>query len=78
MRLFPAAEKVDGGDVVSVNGVGDTFLGVLVAGLAKGCELGEQLIEFAQKGAVMTLKSAESVSPEVGGLKEELCRLAKG
>ncbi|QSZ33854.1 hypothetical protein DSL72_005427 [Monilinia vaccinii-corymbosi] len=72
MRLFPAAEEVDENDVVSVNGVGDTFLGVLIAGLARGCELGEGLIAIAQGGAVMTLKSRESVSPEVGGLREKL------
>ncbi|RAL66271.1 hypothetical protein DID88_005942 [Monilinia fructigena] len=72
MRLFPAVEKVEEEDVVSVNGVGDTFLGVLIAGLARGCELGDALIEIAQKGAVMTLKSSESVSSEVGGLRQKL------
>jgi pseudouridine-5'-phosphate glycosidase/pseudouridine kinase len=66
MRLFPAIEKVE--DVVSVNGVGDTFLGVLIAGLAKGLKLDERLINAAQKGAVMTLRSAEAVSPQLGGL----------
>ncbi|KAA8574131.1 hypothetical protein EYC84_005651 [Monilinia fructicola] len=68
MKLFPAVEKVEEEDVVSVNGVGDTFLGVLISGLARGCVLGDALIEIAQKGAVMTLKSSESVSPEVGAL----------
>ncbi|ESZ94635.1 hypothetical protein SBOR_4982 [Sclerotinia borealis F-4128] len=77
MRLFPVVEKVQEGDVVSVNGVGDTFLGVLIAGLARGCEVGEELIEIAQRGAVMTLKSGESVSPEVGGLREELDQLCQ-
>lgn len=77
MRLFPVVEKVEEGDVVSVNGVGDTFLGVLISGLARGCELGDGLIEIAQKGAVMTLKSSESVSPEVGELREKLDELYK-
>ncbi|KAJ8071692.1 hypothetical protein OCU04_002009 [Sclerotinia nivalis] len=77
MRLFAAVEKVEEGDVVSVNGVGDTFMGVLIAGLARGCELGDGLIGTAQRGAVMTLKSSESVSPEVGGLKEELDELSR-
>ncbi|KAB8303253.1 hypothetical protein EYC80_004696 [Monilinia laxa] len=72
MRLFPAVEEVEEEDVVSVNGVGDTFLGVLVAGLARGCELGDALIQIAQEGAVMTLKSSESVSSAVGGLKQKL------
>ncbi len=70
MRLFPAVETVE--DVVSVNGVGDTFLGVLVAGLAKGLKLDDQLINVAQKGAVMTLRSKESVSPQLGELSVEL------
>ncbi|PBP19441.1 IdgA domain protein [Diplocarpon rosae] len=75
MRLFPAFETVD--DIVSVNGVGDTFLGVLVAGLAKGLQLGERLINVAQKGAVMTLRSKESVSPQLTELSTELDNLAK-
>ncbi|KAK3695107.1 Indigoidine synthase A like protein-domain-containing protein [Podospora appendiculata] len=72
MRLFPAAETVR--DVVSVNGVGDTFLGVLVAGLAQGGRI-ENLVDVAQRAAVLTLKSHESVSDELFGLKNEL-RLA--
>jgi pseudouridine-5'-phosphate glycosidase/pseudouridine kinase len=75
MRLFPAVEEVD--DVVSVNGVGDTFLGVLIAGLARGLELGESLINLAQKGAVMTLRSKESVSPLLPLLKPNLDFMAR-
>jgi pseudouridylate synthase / pseudouridine kinase len=70
MRLFPAVEKVE--DAVSVNGVGDTFLGVIVAGLARGMKLDEKLIDIAQRGAVMTLRSKEAVSPELGVLSDEL------
>jgi pseudouridine-5'-phosphate glycosidase/pseudouridine kinase len=70
MRLFPAVEHVE--DVVSVNGVGDTFLGILVAGLTKGVELDETLINIAQRGAVMTLRSKESVSPRLKTLAGEL------
>lgn len=66
MRLFPAAEVVE--DVVSVNGVGDTFLGVLIAGLASGLKLDEDLIFAAQRGAVMTLRSSQAVSPAIEGL----------
>jgi pseudouridylate synthase / pseudouridine kinase len=69
MRLFPAAERVD--EVVSVNGVGDTFLGVMVAGLARGGK-GERLVDVAQQGAVMTLKSSESVSEDLGALESRL------
>jgi pseudouridylate synthase / pseudouridine kinase len=68
MRLFPAAERVD--NVVSVNGVGDTFFGTLVAGLAKGGKI-ENVIGVAQKAAVLTLRSSESVSPDLRRLEED-------
>ncbi|KAH6686614.1 IdgA domain-containing protein [Verticillium dahliae] len=73
MRMFPAAERVD--EIVSVNGVGDTFLGVMVAGLAMGGRV-EGLIGVAQEGAVLTLKSREAVSPELGSLEESLKELS--
>lgn len=69
MRLFPSAEKVD--NIVSVNGVGDTFLGVLVSGLAQGGSV-EKLIDVAQKGAVLTLKSTQSVSPQLRTLEDKI------
>ncbi|KAL2256786.1 hypothetical protein VTK26DRAFT_1124 [Humicola hyalothermophila] len=74
MRLFPAVEKVE--NVVSVNGIGDTFMGVLVAGLAMGGKV-EQLMDVAQQAAVMTLKSKEAVNPEVVGLNGRLQRIAQ-
>ncbi|KAI8966042.1 Indigoidine synthase A like protein-domain-containing protein [Daldinia sp. FL1419] len=61
MRLFPAVEQVE--DIVSVNGVGDTFLGVLIAGLSRGGKV-ENLINVAQKGAVLTLRSPQSTKYE--------------
>jgi pseudouridine-5'-phosphate glycosidase/pseudouridine kinase len=70
MRLFPAVKVVN--NAVSVNGVGDTFLGVLIAGLAKGLKLDEDLINIAQMGAVMTLRSKEAVSPDVKFLSQRL------
>lgn len=72
LRHFPVAETVSKEDVVSVNGVGDTFLGVIVAGLAKGLQLDENLIHVAQKASVMTLKSREAVSPDIANLAAEL------
>ena len=71
MRLFPAVERVK--DVVSVNGIGDTFMGVLVAGLAMGGKV-ERLIDVAQRAAVLTLRSKEGVSEEVRTLKGDLRR----
>ena len=72
LRHFPAAATVSEKDIVSVNGVGDTFLGVLVAGLAKGRKLDANLIHVAQRASVMTLKSSEAVSPHIGNLSAEL------
>lgn len=69
MRLFPAAEDVV--DVVSVNGAGDTFLGVMVAGLAQGGSV-ESLVDVAQRGARMSLRSAEAVSPELSRIERDL------
>jgi pseudouridine-5'-phosphate glycosidase/pseudouridine kinase len=60
-----------------VNGVGDTFLGVLVAGLAKGLKLDERLVDIAQRGAIMTLRSREAVSPELGLLSDKLDALVQ-
>ncbi|EMC95867.1 hypothetical protein BAUCODRAFT_148731 [Baudoinia panamericana UAMH 10762] len=70
MRLFSPAEIVDNEDVVSVNGVGDTFAGTLVAGLAtRGKDTPiEELIDLAQRAAVLTLKSKESVATGLGTL----------
>ncbi|KAI0013453.1 Indigoidine synthase A like protein-domain-containing protein [Xylariaceae sp. FL0662B] len=74
MRLFPSVEEVK--DMVSVNGVGDTFLGILVAGLARGAKV-EDLINIAQKGAVLTLGSSQSVSEDLGMLESELIATTK-
>lgn len=77
MRLFPSVEDVPTHDVVSVNGVGDTFLGALVAGLAQGGRA-EQLVDVAQRAAVLTLRSRESVGSGMGSLAGALTAAAKG
>ena len=65
MRLFPA-QDIAPEDIVSVNGVGDTFLGVLIAMMVKSQRRPVSgFVEAAQKAAVLTLKSRESVSPEI-------------
>lgn len=70
MRLFPPAEVVHERDILSVNGVGDTFLGIVLAGLASpNPKHITDLIEVAQRGSVMTLKSKEAVSPELSTLR---------
>ncbi|KAL6714432.1 hypothetical protein ACLMJK_007856 [Lecanora helva] len=73
MRLFPPVELVTNEEVVSVNGAGDTFLGVMVAGLSKeNAKNIDQLVNVAQKGSVMTLRSPEPVNPEISTLKSAL------
>lgn len=71
MRLFDAVEQVGEEDIVSVNGVGDTFAGTLIAGLAsRGPEdRVEDLVDLAQRAAVLTLKSREAVSTGLGTLR---------
>jgi pseudouridine-5'-phosphate glycosidase/pseudouridine kinase len=73
MRQFSAAERVK--KIVSVNGVGDTFFGVLISGLAQGGKV-ENLIDVAQAGSVLTLKSPESVSPDLHRLEKVLAQAA--
>ena len=73
MRLFPAVECVPPNDIISVNGVGDTFLGVLMAGLSRSNPRPiEELIDVAQQGAIMTLRHNEAVNPAVASLKSRL------
>ena len=70
MRLFPPAERVLPTDVISVNGAGDTFLGIIIAGLAKDRPRTLiDLVQVAQQGSVMTLKSREAVSPKIKELQ---------
>jgi pseudouridine-5'-phosphate glycosidase/pseudouridine kinase len=79
MRLFPAAAVVPVEDIVSVNGVGDTFLGILLAGLCQEEHRNvEDLVDIAQRGSVMTLKSAESVHPALRDLRGDLKTLPVG
>lgn len=73
MRLYPPAEVVADSDIVSVNGAGDTFVGTLVAGLAKSQQIDfDRLIDVAQKASVMTLQSGETVHPGLGQLRNIL------
>ncbi|ETI28077.1 hypothetical protein G647_00526 [Cladophialophora carrionii CBS 160.54] len=74
MRLFPPFMEVAQDHIVSVNGVGDTMLGVVIAGLARGRTL-EEVLPIAQEAAVLTLKSPEAVSPQVRDIQDKLDRL---
>lgn len=64
MRLFPPAALVSDEEMVSVNGIGDTLLGAIMAGLVKGHKL-DQIVPIAQEASVLSLKSSQAVSPEV-------------
>lgn len=70
MRLFPPAEIVKQEDIVSVNGVGDTLLGVIIAGIVADTKAGklprlERVLPIAQKAAVLTLQSSQAVAPSI-------------
>ncbi|PYI29390.1 putative carbohydrate kinase [Aspergillus indologenus CBS 114.80] len=64
MRLFPPAAVLAEEDIVSVNGAGDTLLGAVVTGLARGHGV-EEVLSLAQEASVLTLQSPEGVSPEI-------------
>ncbi|OJI85900.1 hypothetical protein ABZX51_001249 [Aspergillus tubingensis] len=68
LRLFPAAAELDEKDIVSVNGAGDTLLGAVVTGLARGGAV-EEVIPRAQEASVLTLQ-------QEGGVSKEISRLA--
>ena len=68
VRHYPTAGKVPQQDIVSVNGVGDTFLGVLIAASIKHKKDISEVIDIAQRASILTLQNSASVSPEVRGL----------
>lgn len=68
VRLFPVEKVLEPHEVVSVNGIGDTFCGALAYGLSRG-ETVQDVVGFAQRAAGESLKSREAVSPELRGLK---------
>jgi pseudouridine-5'-phosphate glycosidase/pseudouridine kinase len=70
VRLYPT-EILNKEDVVSVNGCGDTFVGALAVGLAKGRRV-QECIGVAQRAAGLTLRSKESVSPDLRILVDEM------
>lgn len=67
MRLFPPAGVLDPEEIVSVNGAGDTLLGVIVTGLARGKQV-EEVIPVAQEASLRTLKSSDAVGSDISRL----------
>ncbi|KAF9696536.1 hypothetical protein EKO04_005233 [Ascochyta lentis] len=74
VRLFPVEKVLPPEEVVSVNGIGDTFCGALAVGLAGGKKV-QDVVSFAQRAAGLSLRSRESVSVELRGLRGEVGRL---
>lgn len=74
MRLFPPATALTPDEVVSVNGAGDTLLGVVIAGLAKSNSSLriEDILPVAQEASQRTLTNAGGVSKELAGLRASL------
>ena len=64
MRWFPTTAMPDD-EIISVNGVGDTFLGALISAMIESDERVEKVVEYAQRAAAMTLKSPEAVHPDL-------------
>lgn len=66
IRHYPPAKKVAAQDVINVNGVGDTFLGVLIAASLKKSDAHiSELINIAQQSAILTLQDSAAVSPKI-------------
>ncbi|KAF2687886.1 hypothetical protein K458DRAFT_414952 [Lentithecium fluviatile CBS 122367] len=68
VRFFPAEKVLKDEEVVSVNGIGDTLVGALATGLARGQRV-QYVVPLAQKAATLSLGSKESVSPELKSLR---------
>ena len=75
MRLVSPSREIPQSEIVSVNGIGDTMLGVIVAGLVQGHNL-EEIVPIAQDAAVLTLQSDQAVSPEVRSIQARLTSLS--
>ncbi|KAF2746998.1 hypothetical protein M011DRAFT_526699 [Sporormia fimetaria CBS 119925] len=76
VRLFEVEEVLKEEQVVSVNGIGDTFLGALAVGLQRGGKM-EEVVRLAQRAAGLSLRSVESVAPELRGLRGEVEKLGR-
>ncbi|KAF1963533.1 hypothetical protein CC80DRAFT_433185 [Byssothecium circinans] len=73
VRLFKPDQVLKDEEVVSVNGIGDTFVGALAAGLvSRKVSSVRDVVGFAQKASALSLRSRESVSPELKGLIGQL------
>ncbi|KAI4640119.1 hypothetical protein J4E93_008919 [Alternaria ventricosa] len=68
IRLFPVEKVLEPSEVVSVNGIGDTFCGAIAHGLGRGLKV-KDVVGFAQRAAGESLRSKEAVGEGLRGLK---------
>ncbi|KAI4622350.1 hypothetical protein J4E83_005093 [Alternaria metachromatica] len=68
VRLFPVEKVLQPSEVVSVNGIGDTFCGAVAHGLGRGREV-KDVVGFAQRAAGESLRSREAVGEGLRGLR---------
>jgi pseudouridine-5'-phosphate glycosidase/pseudouridine kinase len=70
MRWFRPPAVLRPAEIVSVNGVGDTFLGAILSAVTRpDCPEIEDAVDFAQAQAARTLRSREAVSPELRAVR---------
>ena len=68
IRLFPVEKVLKPSEVVSVNGIGDTFCGAVAHGLGLGLRV-KDVVGFAQRAAGESLRSREAVGEGLRGLR---------
>jgi pseudouridine-5'-phosphate glycosidase/pseudouridine kinase len=75
ISLHPPAEVVEAGDMVNVTGAGDSFVGVLAAGLSQNpgilrdAATAKHVVSTAQRASLLSLGAARAVSPRVSDLR---------
>ncbi|KAH8699408.1 Indigoidine synthase A like protein-domain-containing protein [Phaeosphaeriaceae sp. PMI808] len=74
VRLFPPERILEAAEVISVNGIGDTFCGALAMALGQGSRT-QDVIDFAQRAAGLSLRCRESVSGKLRELRKEVDKL---
>jgi len=80
ISLYPPSTVIESKNVVNVTGAGDSFVGVLAAGLSQDPDAlqntiaTELLIETAQKASLYSLQGTEAVSPRLSNLKLKATR----
>lgn len=67
VRLFEPERVLGPDEVVSVNGIGDTFCGAVAVGVARGRRV-QDVVGFAQRAAGISLTSVQSVGMGLRGL----------